>query len=83
MIEPELIFCDLADIMDCAEEYVNKSDIEFLAQRQIGEWEKLTDVDKSQPPKNLQDSLSDLIRQPFGRCSYTDAISLLQKVSVN
>lgn len=43
MIEPEICFCDLADIMDCAESYVkfcltyvldnNKSDIEFLSSR--------------------------------------------------
>lgn len=43
MIEPEICFCDLADIMDCAEQYVkfclnyildnNKSDVEFLSDR--------------------------------------------------
>ncbi len=43
MIEPELAFADLPDVMDCAEEYVkfaisyildnNFSDLEFLNER--------------------------------------------------
>jgi asparaginyl-tRNA synthetase len=91
MIEPEICFCDLADIMDCAENYVkfclnyvldnNKSDIEFLGERLKRENDtKKDDKTPRYQIDNLESYLKNLISQPFGRCSYTDAIKLLEKV---
>jgi asparaginyl-tRNA synthetase len=90
MIEPEICFCDLADIMDCAENYVkfclnyvldnNKSDIEFLGERLKRENDtKKDDKTPRYQIDNLESYLKNLISQPFGRCSYTDAIKLLEK----
>ena len=72
MIEPELAFCELPDVMDCAEDYVkyclryvmenNADDIDFFNQ-----W-----VDKT-----LKERIQNLIDTPFTRISYTEAIETL------
>lgn len=64
MIEPEMCFCDLADIMDCAENYVkfclnyvldnNLGDIEFLAER------LKRDNDQKKDDKNPRFQINDL-----------------------
>lgn len=74
MIEPELAFADLNDDMDCAEKYVKyiiayilencKEDLEFF--------NKFID-------KNLLERLTHLVKSPFGRVTYTQAIEILQK----
>lgn len=73
MIEPELAFADVHDVMDCAEGYVkfcleyvltnNKSDLEFLQ--------------NALKKPELVEYLKGLISGPFARLSYTDAITLL------
>jgi asparaginyl-tRNA synthetase len=72
MIEPEIAFADLDDVMDLAEDYVkyciryvcknNADDIDFFNQ-----W-----VDK-----NLKARLENVTSNQFKRLSYTDAIELL------
>ena len=74
MIEPELAFADVFDCMECAEAYVqycirfvlenNKDDLDFLETKKAG----------------LKEYLKKLVDGPFARCSYTEAIDILQKV---
>ena len=74
MIEPELAFADVFDTMECAEAYVqfciryilenNKQDLEFLEKRKPGHFKYLENI----------------VSQPFGKASYTEAIEILQKV---
>lgn len=74
MIEPEICFADLDDIMDCAEDYAkfcvryvlknNADDVAYFNQ-----W-----VDKG-----LKDRLDNLDQSPFTRITYTDAVELLLK----
>lgn len=73
MIEPEIAFADLSDDMDCAESYI-KFTIEFLLKNNMEDLKFLSQYNK----KELVPYLESLIAQPFARCSYTDAIKLLQ-----
>jgi asparaginyl-tRNA synthetase len=73
MIEPEMAFCDLEDDMACAEDYVRycaahllatcMPDLEFLA--------KMVD-------STCVDRLKQVAANAFARCSYTDAIAVLE-----
>lgn len=73
MIEPELAFADLYDNMDCAEAYVkfalkyvlenNKDDLQFLDER---------------IRKGLIAYLTEISAADFVRCSYTEAIEILE-----
>ena len=75
MIEPELCFADLDDVMDCAEDYAkfcvryvlqnNADDIEYFNQ-----WVDTT--------KQLKARLEQVATVPFKRITYTDAIALLE-----
>jgi asparaginyl-tRNA synthetase len=72
MIEPEMVFAELPDVMDCAEDYVkfclryvmenNADDIEFFN----------TTVDTS-----LKARLMNIIETPFTRLTYTEAITII------
>lgn len=74
MIEPEIVFADINDVMDLAEDYVkyciryvmtnNADDIDFF-----NEW-----VDKA-----LKARLENVTSNVFKRLSYTDAIALLEE----
>ncbi|HRG54811.1 MAG TPA: asparagine--tRNA ligase [Lacunisphaera sp.] len=74
MIEPEVAFCDLAGNMDLAEAFVKHlirdakehcaADLEFLA--------KFVD-------KDLLTRLDFVLERPFQRCSYTEAVAILEK----
>ena len=74
MIEPEIVFAELSDVMDCAEDYTkfcvkyllenNMDDINFF-----NEW-----VDKT-----LKERLVQLSEVPFVRITYTEAIDILIK----
>jgi asparaginyl-tRNA synthetase len=74
MIEPEVAFCDLEGDMDLAEEFVKylirdakehcAADLEFFA--------KFVD-------KELLTRLDFVLEKPFVRCSYTDAVAILEK----
>jgi asparaginyl-tRNA synthetase len=72
MIEPELVFVELKDVMDCAEDYVtyclryvlenNADDIEFF---------------NSTVDTTLKARLHNIVETPFTRLSYTDAIEII------
>jgi len=74
MIEPEMAFCDLQDDMRCAEDYVRfcckhllatcMPDLEFM--------NKMVD-------QTCLERLRLVAESPFQRCSYTEAIALLEK----
>ena len=68
MIEPEVAFCDLPGIMDIAEKYVK-----FC----IGSIMGSVDIDKKRV-----EFLTLITSQAFARCSYTDAIKLLQESKI-
>merc|ERR1712241_80007 len=69
-------FADIYDDMDCAEDYLkycvryavehNRPDLEFLEEK---------------VEKGLLDRLDNLLKAPFGRVSYTEAIDILIKES--
>lgn len=83
MIEPELAFADLSDVMDCGEAYVkfclkyvlnnNRQDLEFLT-----EWLKQSKDEDIKERKDLVKFISEMIEKPFARVSYTDAIEILK-----
>lgn len=83
MIEPELAFADLSDVMDCGEAYVkfclkyilenNRPDLEFLT-----EWMKQSKEKDIKEKKDLVQFISQMIEKPFARVSYTDAIKILK-----
>ena len=74
MIEPEVAFADLGDIMDLAEQFLkytlkwvlehNHDDLEFL---------------NAQIEKGLISRLQQITSTPFKRITYTEAIDILQK----
>jgi asparaginyl-tRNA synthetase len=76
MIEPELAFADIYDDMDCAEDYLkycvqfvmdnHKDDLVFFDER---------------VEKGLIKRLENLLAEPFGRLTYTEAIDILIKES--
>lgn len=75
MIEPEIAFADVHDVIDCAEGYV-KFCLEYVLTNNINDLEFLKDALKK---PDLVDYLKGLISGPFARLSYTDAITILQK----
>lgn len=68
MIEPELAFADVFDVMECAEAYIqfcirfilenNRDDLQFFQKRKKGHIEYL----------------QKLVNGPFAKASYTEAI---------
>jgi len=76
MIEPELAFADIYDDMDCAEDYLkycvqyvmdhHKDDLQFFDER---------------VEKGLIKRLENVLAEPFGRLTYTEAIDILIKES--
>jgi asparaginyl-tRNA synthetase len=74
MIEPEVAFCDIHGNMDLAEEFVKylirdarthcAADLEFFS--------KFVD-------KELLTRLDFVLERPFQRCSYTEAVAILEK----
>jgi asparaginyl-tRNA synthetase len=75
MIEPEIAFADMDDLMELAESYLkfnlkyvlenNKDDLKFFDER---------------VKKGLIEYLTNLLNSKFVRITYTEAISLLEKV---
>lgn len=73
MIEPELAFADLHDVMQCAEDY-----LKFCVQYAFdNNYKDLEFFDKMIEPGLLK-RLQNLLESPFGRISYTEAIELLE-----
>ncbi len=72
MIEPEMAFCNLEGDMDVAEAFI-KHLVQAMLTREPGDLEffcKFVD-------KGLRDRLEALVREPFARCSYTEAIDIM------
>lgn len=78
MIEPEMCFADLTDMLDCAEDmikYITKYVMENAP-------EEMEFFDKFIAP-GLLEKLQKTINEPFGRITYTDAIKELEKNNDN
>jgi asparaginyl-tRNA synthetase len=86
VIEPEVAFADIYDNMDLAEEFLqylcnyaltnNRSDIEFLNDREIQE--NKSKPEKDRPSMNLIERLEFVVNNTFERITYTEAIEILQ-----
>ena len=73
MIEPEVAFCDIYGDMDLAESFIKYIADTMLAD-ESGDFEffcKFVD-------KGLHDRLEEVSSKPFVRCSYTEAIEIMQ-----
>ncbi len=77
MIEPEIAFADLEDDMELAEEMLKYVIADVLA-KAPEEMEFLN----SFVDKGLIERLTHVVSSQFARCSYTDAIDILQKADV-
>lgn len=75
MIEPEICFADVYDVIDCAEAYV-KYCIEFILNNNLDDLKFLDEHVK----KGLVEYLTRIVAGPFARASYTEAIDILKKV---
>ena len=78
MIEPELAFCELPDLMDFAEDFVRSCVDEVLSTCP----EELALFDRWVEP-GLIDSLKTVAGENFARITYREAISILQKSGKN
>lgn len=86
MVEPEVAFADIHDNMDLTEEFLqflckyaleqNRSDIEFLNQREIQE--NKGKPEKDRPELNLIERLEFVVNNTFERITYTEAIDVLR-----
>jgi asparaginyl-tRNA synthetase len=72
MIEPEIAFADLSDVMDLAEDYV-KYCIRYVMTNNADD----VDFFNTWVDKGLKDRLDNVTGNEFKRLSYTDAIELL------
>ena len=85
MIEPEMAFYELQDNMDLAEAFLKRifkdaleqcaEDMEFFGNPHLP-WNKES---KNEP---IRDVLAKIVESDFVRCSYTDAVEILQKSGV-
>lgn len=74
MIEPEMAFCNLEGDMEVAEAFI-KHIVNAMLEDTSGDFEFFCRfVDKG-----LRERLEAVSRQPFARCSYTEAIDIMQK----
>jgi len=74
MIEPELAFADLADDMQCAEDF-----IKFVAQYVWDNFADDLEFFEKRVEKGLLDRIQRLLAEPFARVTYTEAIEVLKK----
>jgi asparaginyl-tRNA synthetase len=74
MIEPEVAFCDLHGDMDLAEEFVKYliRDIRSHCAGDLEFFSKFVD-------KELLERLDFVVDKPFQRCSYTEAVEILNR----
>ena len=74
MVEPEMAFCDLADDMALAEEF-----LVFLIRRLRNECQEDLELFFRYVDKDLENTLDKIISRPFARIAYSEAIKLLEK----
>ncbi|WP_317367616.1 asparagine--tRNA ligase [uncultured Tyzzerella sp.] len=78
MVEPEIAFADLNDDMELAEDLL-KYIIEYVLENAPEEIKFFNDfVDKG-----LIDRLENIVKNEFGKITYTEAIEILKKADVN
>lgn len=75
MIQPEVAFADVYDIIECAEAYI-KFCVKFVLENNAEDLKFL----EGKPKKGLREYLEGIIAQPFAKASYTEAIDILAKV---
>jgi asparaginyl-tRNA synthetase len=74
MIEPEMAFADLADDMDLAEEMVK-----YLITHIMDHCPDDVDLFAKWVDKSLMPTLENILKEPFKRLPYTEAIDILKK----
>ena len=74
MVEPELSFADLSDDMDCAEDY-----LKYLLKYVMDNCEEDLNFFNKFIDKGLLERLQHIVKTPFERLPYTDAINILKK----
>jgi len=74
MIEPEVAFATLSDIMTLAEEYI-KYTLSYVLKRCTEDMQFFDQFIE----KDLLQRLSNVLESPFARLSYTEAVTILQK----
>lgn len=74
MIEPEMAFCDLAGDMEVAEAF-----IKHIARTMLADASGDFDFFCRFVDKGLRERLEAVANQPFVRCSYTEAIEIMQQ----
>jgi asparaginyl-tRNA synthetase len=90
MIEPEIAFADLNDDMDLAEDLLKyciayvlencQDDLQFLSKRQQDEEKQKPQNERSM---ELFEKLNFILKEPFERLTYTEAINILQNSKPN
>ncbi len=73
MIEPEIAFCDLEGDMDVAEAFVK-----YLVDAMLSDEDGDLEFFNKFVDKGLRERLEHVSRSPFIRCSYTEAIEIMQ-----
>jgi len=76
MIEPELAFADIFDDMQCAEDYL-KYCVRYAMDHNLEDLQWF----EANVEKGLVSRLENLLKEPFGRVSYTEAIEILIRES--
>lgn len=74
MVEPEMAFCDLEGDMDVAEAF-----LKHLLERVLGECDEDLAFLEERVQKGLRQTLEGIVRTPFRKISYTEAVGLLEK----
>lgn len=73
MIEPEIAFAELTDVMDCAEDYT-KYCVRYILENNADD----IDFFNTWQDKELKDRLNNIVAAPFARVTYTEAIEILE-----
>ncbi|BDQ35639.1 asparagine--tRNA ligase [Pseudodesulfovibrio portus] len=74
MIEPEMAFADLSDDMDLGEEM-----IKYLVSHMLDNCAEDVDLFANWVDKTLMSTLETILKDPFERLPYTEAINILKK----
>ena len=74
MVEPEMAFCDLEGDMEVAEEF-----LKHLLQTALCECDEDTKFFDERIQKGIRANLEQIVRSPFRRIPYTEAIGILER----
>lgn len=76
MIEPEMAFASLSDVMGNAENF-----IKYTVRKVMESCEKDVEFFNKFIEKGIAEKLRSVVEKPFGRISYTEAVALLEKAN--